>query len=136
MDIIEIWNIVYIEHKDQNNNINKVMIDSGGGFERLLTLINQLDSNFDTDVLCPIYDSLKPHMLTKDIQQKIADFTKSAVFLVSEDLKPASKNREYVLRFLIRSIAYYVKNISLAIQAVIDSMQMVYPNIKNHQKNF
>lgn len=86
----EIWNIVFNEYyQDKNKALNSLPqkgIDTGMGLERLLMMVQQKETVFDTDLFAPIMEKIPG----TDLRPKriIADHIKSAVFLVNDGVLP------------------------------------------------
>ena len=112
---IEVWNLVFMQFDRSPSGglapLPKPSIDTGMGLERLASIVQGKTSNFDTDLLRPIVD------LTAEIAQKayagsdspddvsirvIADHARAAAFLIAEGILPEKREREYVLRRVMR----------------------------------
>ncbi|MDD5625551.1 MAG: alanine--tRNA ligase [Patescibacteria group bacterium] len=121
---VEIWNDVfmqYLKNKDgKYEPLAQKNVDTGMGLERTLAIINGFDDNYKTDVFWPIIQKIEELSGKKYEENKkefriIADHTKAAVFLLSENIKPSNKDRGYVLRRLIRRAVVYAHLIGLKV---------------------
>ena len=110
----EIWNLVFMQFDRAADgtmeDLPKKNIDTGAGFERILTLLQGVESVFETDVFKPIVEqaaSATKAPLGRDHQTDVAlkilaDHTRSAAFLVADGIVPSNEGRGYVLRRMIR----------------------------------
>ena len=116
-DIVEIWNIVCMEYNrlsgQKLEKLPKMSIDTGGGFERLLAVLNNKTNNFDTQLFTPIIEKAKSLWPVKSDELKrsgnsifyyqiIADHIRSICFLISDNVTPSIVGSGYVLRKIIR----------------------------------
>jgi alanyl-tRNA synthetase len=115
-DVIEIWNLVFIQY---NRNADKTLtplpaqhVDTGMGFERVVSVIQGKGSNYDTDVFAPILDAIGKRTKRTyggklddvfDIGFRvIADHLRMASFAICDGAMPGTKKGEAVLRSVIR----------------------------------
>lgn len=150
---LELWNLVFMEYnKDQKGNFNPLPqknVDTGMGLERLCAILQNKESNFDTDLFQPLMLSivrLIPNIETKENQiillRIIADHVRGAVFLVGDGVIPSREERGYILRRIIRRAVRYgrllgIKDNFLEIPAmeVIKNYSDFYPYLKKEEKN-
>ncbi|WP_027119707.1 alanine--tRNA ligase [[Mycoplasma] testudinis] len=120
---VEIWNIVFSQfNNDGKNNYSELTqknIDTGSGLERLTSVLQEVPTNFDTDLFLPIIQEIEKYTnqkyviddyFSKDpIKHKrlisfrvIADHLKACVFAISDGVVPGSKERSYIIRRLLR----------------------------------
>lgn len=104
---LEIWNIVfnqYFQKKDGTLEPLKTPgIDTGMGLERLAKVVQNVPTNFDTDLFAPIM-ALVPATLDMRTRRIVADHARAIAFLISDGVVPSNKERGYVLRRLIRRV--------------------------------
>jgi len=117
---VEIWNLVFMQFdRDASGKLNplpKPSIDTGMGLERTAAVLQDVVSNYETDLFTPLIEraaeltgtSLKKE-LSKEAHTKsaaslrvIADHSRAATFLISDGVLPANDGRGYVLRKIIR----------------------------------
>jgi len=111
---LEIWNLVFIQFfRDEEGNYNPLKnkgIDTGMGLERLASVLQQVQTNFDTDLLRDIMDFTgnltgNPYGSGADIDlalKVIADHVRALCFAISDGALPSNEGRGYVLRRLLR----------------------------------
>jgi len=108
---VEIWNLVFMEyHKDESGNYSKLPqtnIDTGIGFERLLSLLNNVNSSYETDIFSDFIALLEDIAGVKytDNQKEfriMADHIRSSVFLIADGIRPGNVTQGYILRRLLR----------------------------------
>lgn len=147
---VEIWNLVFMQYfKNQEGKyelLNQRNIDTGIGFERLLSIINEKDSAFDTDLFEPLISRLE-EISKKQYKENIkafriiSDHIRGSVFLISEGVEPSNMGQGYVLRRLLRRIVRYSKALdieslhmlSLA-KIVIGKYGDIYPQLKDEER--
>lgn len=161
---IEIWNIVFSEFENDGNNnytpLARKNIDTGAGLERLACVMQEVNTNYDTDVFVYVrnviekytnykYDTELYFAKHKDpIKQLInrafsviIDHFKACVFAVSDGAIPSNKDRGYIIRKLMRvaflnmDILKINKNaISHIVDAIIKTMEDYYPYLNDNKK--
>ncbi len=111
---LEVWNLVFTQFDRQKNGDLKPLpqknIDTGMGFERLLSVVQNADSVYETDVFTSIFDEMKTILNTENLGDAgvkkayriIADHMRSAVFMISDGVFSGNEGRGYVLKRLIR----------------------------------
>jgi alanyl-tRNA synthetase len=111
---VEIWNLVFMQFNridpDTIEPLPKPSIDTGAGLERILPLLQGVDSIFDTDLFVPILEtaqSITGHTYGRDEQADVglrilADHGRAMSMLVADGVLPANEGRGYVLRRIIR----------------------------------
>ncbi|MBW1954609.1 MAG: alanine--tRNA ligase [Deltaproteobacteria bacterium] len=145
---LEIWNLVFMQfNRDASGQMTplpKPSIDTGMGLERLVSLIQDVPTNFDTDLIRPIIGrveelSNKPFGASRadDVAMKvIADHSRAAAFLIGDGVLPSNEGRGYVLRRIMRRAVRYGRNIGLkrpflhrTAEVVYDIMKDAYPEL-------
>ncbi|MFH1282308.1 MAG: alanine--tRNA ligase [bacterium] len=107
---LEVWNLVFTQFdKKQNGTLQTLPrknIDTGMGFERLLSIHQGVDSTFSTDLFNPVIEHIKETVKTnkKGLPhfRLIADHTRAVVFMASEGILPSNEGRGYIFRRLLR----------------------------------
>ena len=111
---VEIWNLVFMQYNRINAEtlepLPKPSIDTGAGLERILPLLQGVDSIFATDLFLPILEtaqSITGHTYGRDDKADVglrilADHGRAMSMLVADGVLPANEGRGYVLRRIIR----------------------------------
>jgi alanyl-tRNA synthetase len=147
---VEIWNLVFMQFEQlgpgNRRPLPKPSVDTGMGLERLCAVLQNVRSNYETDLLEPLVDhavalSGKAFVAsdfdgTSVSLRAIADHARAAAFLIADGVFPDKTGREYVLRRIMRRAVYHgwllgVKDPFLATLAgdVIAKMGGVYPEL-------
>ncbi len=154
---IEIWNIVFSQfNNDGNNNYTELPrknIDTGAGFERLVSIFQEAPTNFETDIFFPTiqevekmcnkefrysienyYNENKEQTKINTAFKVIADHVRAAVFAISDGVFPGNKDRGYIIRRLIRRSSVYGRKLGIKesflyklVDNVIQAMKDFYP---------
>ena len=152
-ECIEIWNLVFIQYnRDENGVLHDLPakhVDTGMGFERIVAVLQNKKSNYETDVFTPIIKKIvaisnvkyegKENIIA---MQVIADHIRTLTFAISDGATPGNEGRGYVLRRILRRAARFGRNINLnepflyqLVDVVVDTMGEVFPEIKTNQEN-
>jgi len=122
----------------------KPSIDTGLGLERMVSLIQDVPTNYDTDLIMPIIKKAEDLSEKKigeskeaDVAMKvIADHSRAAAFLIGDGVFPSNEGRGYVLRRIMRRAIRYGRNIGLTkpflhetASVVFDIMKGAYPEL-------
>ncbi|WGS66272.1 alanine--tRNA ligase [Enterobacteriaceae bacterium ET-AT1-13] len=107
---VEIWNIVFIQFVYEYNKImkplSKISIDTGMGLERISSIIQKVNSNYEIDLFKKIIKEIKKisnnNNNNKISTYIIADHIRSTAFLILDGITPSNEGRGYVLRKIIR----------------------------------
>jgi alanyl-tRNA synthetase len=145
---LEIWNLVFMQFNREASGkmtpLPKPSIDTGMGLERLVSLIQDVPTNYDTDLIRPIMqevETLSQKQLgaaqESDVAMKvIADHSRAAAFLIGDGVLPSNEGRGYVLRRIMRRAIRYGRNIGLTrpflhktAAVVFDIMKPAYPEL-------
>ena len=124
-DIIEIWNLVFMQFdRDPNGKLEPLprpSIDTGAGLERIATVLQQVETNYDTDLFAPLLEAIgtlveKPYDPASDLApayRVIADHIRASAFLLTDGVVPSNEGRGYVLRRIIRRALRYGRKLGL-----------------------
>ncbi len=145
---LEIWNLVFMQfNRDASGKMTplpKPSIDTGLGLERIVSIIQDVPTNFDTDLIRPIIDETERlaerpfgESRSTDVAMKvIADHSRAAAFLIGDGILPSNEGRGYVLRRIMRRAIRYGRNIGLqrpflhkTAGVVFDVMKPAYPEL-------
>jgi len=140
---LEVWNLVFIEfNRDESGRLNPLPsknIDTGMGLERIARLLQNVETNFETDLFAPIIAQLPQGA---EISRRIvADHLRAAVYLIADAVRPGNEGRDYVLRRIIRRAALHGRKLGLGeaflsriSPTIIDIGKNVYPELKSRSK--
>ncbi|PIT92366.1 MAG: alanine--tRNA ligase [Candidatus Harrisonbacteria bacterium CG10_big_fil_rev_8_21_14_0_10_42_17] len=113
VDSIEIWNLVFNEYYQNKDKTLKSLasrgVDTGMGFERLVSVIQGVQDVFETDLLHPLMTKISELAPTLEVKCKriLADHLRASVFLISDGIRPSNKEAGYILRKLLRRMIAY-----------------------------
>lgn len=145
---LEIWNLVFSQFNHNPDHtytpLPKQNIDTGMGLERMVCVIQDTKTNFETDLFMPIIEKTATfatkaygETAADDTAFKvIADHIRTVSFAISDGALPSNEGRGYVLRRLIRRAVRYAKNIGIEkpfmkqlVPVVGEIMDAFYPQI-------
>ena len=145
---LEIWNLVFMQFdRDVSGKLTplpKPSIDTGLGLERLISIIQDVPTNYDIDLILPIINKVEDlsekrigaSRETEVAMKVIADHSRAASFLIGDGILPSNEGRGYVLRRIMRRAIRYGRNIGLmrpflheTARVVFDMMKPEYPEL-------
>ncbi|KJL04801.1 MULTISPECIES: alanine--tRNA ligase [Priestia] len=146
---LEIWNLVFSQFNHNPDGtytpLPKKNIDTGMGLERMVSVIQDVQTNFDTDLFMPIIEATEnisgAKYRTNDEQDTafkvIADHIRTVTFAVGDGALPSNEGRGYVLRRLLRRAVRYAKKLNInrpfmyeLVPVVGEIMVDFYPEVK------
>jgi alanyl-tRNA synthetase len=149
---LELWNNVFIQYNlfedGRLEPLPAKHVDTGMGFERIVSVLQGVDSNYKTDLFTGSLDVLRS--LTGHTEKEmLADFTpyrvicdhaRSAAFLIADGVVPGNGGRNYVTRMIIRRAARFGTKIGLnepflakVAEAVIAEYGGFYPELEKNK---
>ncbi|MED4225826.1 alanine--tRNA ligase [Neobacillus cucumis] len=147
---LEVWNLVFSQFNHNPDGtytpLPKKNIDTGMGLERMASVVQNVPTNFDTDLFIPIIRATEEISgvsygvdKEKDVAFKvIADHIRTVAFAVGDGALPSNEGRGYVLRRLLRRAVRYAKQINInrpfmfeLVPVVGEIMQDYYPEVKD-----
>jgi alanyl-tRNA synthetase len=145
---LEIWNLVFMQfNRDASGEMTplpKPSIDTGMGLERLVSIVQNVPTNYDIDLILPIMEKVENlsemklgESPTTEVAMKvIADHSRAAAFLIGDGVLPSNEGRGYVLRRIMRRAIRFGRNIGLTrpflhetARVVFDIMKPSYPDL-------
>lgn len=154
---VEFWNLVFTQYYQRPDDtlveLPRKNIDTGAGLERICSIIEGVDSVFDTDVMAPLVTAAASVTGRKyraqaddeatDVRLRIlADHARSATFLIGDGVFPSNEGRGYVLRRIIRRAVRHAHQLGVSSQVmaplaatVAEVMGSAYPEVA-HQLDF
>ena len=148
---VELWNLVFMQyyhHLDgTRTNLPAPSVDTGMGFERLVRILQDVDTAYETDLFTPIIAAVervsgKSYNNPDDTYaiRVVAEHGRSVTFLIADGVVPGNEGRGYVLRRVIRRAIRYARRIGIEgnflgeiADATIDKMGKVYPELVNNR---
>ncbi|MDQ0351113.1 alanyl-tRNA synthetase [Alkalibacillus filiformis] len=148
---LEIWNLVFSQFNhnpdDTYTPLPKKNIDTGMGLERIVSVIQDTKTNFETDLFKPIIERTEKiskvtygQSTRQDTAFKvIADHVRTVSFAIGDGALPSNEGRGYVLRRLLRRAIRFAKDLNInepfmyqLVDEVADIMFEFYPEV--HEK--
>src|SRR5688572_11574694 len=145
---LELWNLVFIQYNrldpDTLESLPATHVDTGMGFERIVSVLQDVESNYLTDLFAKqleILSSLTGHTEKEMLDdftpyRVICDHTRAAAFLIADGVVPGNVGRNYVTRMITRRAARFGTKIGLAepflakvAEAVIETYGDFYPEL-------
>lgn len=158
--VIEIWNLVFIQfNRNEDQSLTPLPaqhVDTGMGFERICSVLQGKNSNYDTDVFTPIFEAIqavtstneKPTLpytgkledLKDTAYRVIGDHIRTLTFALTDGAVIGNVGRDYVLkRILRRAERYGYQVLGTAepflyklVSVVVDSFGGAFPELKNN----
>jgi len=150
---LEVWNLVFMEFDQRADGRREPLpmksVDTGMGLERLTSVIQQVPTNYDTDLFTPIHAAMR-ELLGHDPEsfeaerfsyQVIADHSRAVTFLVADGVAPSNEGRGYVLRRILRRAVRHGRLLGrrepfmdVTGAAVIDIMKGAYPYLEEQRE--
>lgn len=160
-NVLEIWNNVFIQY---NRELDKSLrslpakhIDTGLGFERLVSILQDKPSNYDTDVFTPLFAKIQEITGAREYRGKfgaedpdtidtayrvVADHVRTLTFAIADGAPPNNEGRGYVVRRVLRRGCRYARKyfatdigefFSKIVPTLVEQMGDVFPEIKKKQ---
>ena len=142
---VEIGNNVFMEYMKNENGkyipAKQKNVDFGGGVERIVSALDNLEDDYLTDCFKPIIEKIenlsgKKYSDYKKEMRIIADHIKASVFIISDGIVPGNTEQGYVLRRLIRRAVKYGMEIGIkSIKEISEPVFHIYSDYKEIQKS-
>lgn len=146
---LEVWNLVFSEFNHNPDGtytpLPKKNIDTGMGLERMASVVQDVPTNFDTDLFMPTINATEEisgekYGVSKEKDEAfkvIADHIRTVAFAVGDGALPSNEGRGYVLRRLLRRAVRYAKKLNInrpfmfeLVPVVGEIMHDFYPEVK------
>ena len=147
---MEIWNLVFMQYnRDSSGTLNplpKPSVDTGAGLERIASVLQDVETNYDTDGFAVIFRAIGEELGRSYDRSAadaasfrvIADHARAATFLIGDGVMPSNEGRGYVLRRIMRRAIRHGKKLgftkpflSMICAAVMEEMQSAYPGLRD-----
>lgn len=148
---LELWNLVFMQFNRDEKGVMTPLprpsIDTGMGLERIASVLQQVDSNFDTDLFTPLLarvEELTGRSYNRGDKgfpfRVIADHSRACTFLIADGVLPSNEGRGYVLRRILRRAVRFGKLLDLEepflykmVATVVALMGAAFPEILEKQ---
>lgn len=162
-NVVEIWNNVFIQYDRQKNRSLKTLpakhVDTGMGYERLVSVLQGKSSNYDTDVFSPLLARIQEVTEARPYTDKygkddvdgidtayrvIADHIRLLTFAISDGAVPNNEGRGYVVRRVLRRGSRYARKyfnaeigsfFSKILPTLIAQMGEQFPEVKKKEQD-
>ena len=152
--VVELWNLVFIQYNRKANgsleDLPNKHIDTGMGFERLCMVLQNVQSNYDTDVFTPIIseiETITDKTYGKDNEvdiaiRVIADHVRAVAFSIADGQLPSNTGGGYVIRRILRRAVRYGFTflnkkepfIYRLVEVLSKKMGTAFPELKNQKQ--
>jgi alanyl-tRNA synthetase len=156
-DVLEIWNLVFIQYNRELDGSLKLLpkkhIDCGMGYERLVSVIQNKRSNYDTDVFVPLFEAIQKGTGARPYRGKVgaedvdgvdmayrvlADHARTITVALADGGFPDNTGRGYVLRRILRRAVRYATEklnakpgfFATLVETVVQLLGETFPEIK------
>lgn len=159
-DVVEFWNIVFMQFNREEGGALKLLpaqhVDTGMGFERLVSMLQDRRSNYDTDLFSYLFSAIQAEIgcepyggrvgpEDKDFRDTayrvLADHARTLSFAIADGAVPSNEGRGYVLRRILRRAVRYGQQMlgahpgfmSKLIPAVVSYYKDIFPELTAKQ---
>jgi alanyl-tRNA synthetase len=160
-NVLEIWNNVFIQYNRESDRSLRPLpnkhVDTGMGFERLVSVLQDKSSNYDTDVFSPLFNAIKNITGAREYRGRfgaddsdgidtayrvVADHVRTLTFAISDGVTPNSDGRGYVVRRVLRRGARYARKyfqveignfFSKIVPTLVEQLGDMFPELKKKQ---
>ena len=140
---VEIWNNVFMSYFRMEDGSLELLqnrnVDTGMGFERLVSAVNNVTSAYETEIFMPAIDMLsaaqQAEIDSADISKRIiCDHIRAAVIIMGDrnGIEPSNTDQGYVLRKLIRRAYRHLRKLDAADQTLIEIARFFVDSYKDH----
>ena len=148
---VELWNLVFMQYYHHLDGTRTPLpapsVDTGMGFERLVRILQDVNTAYETDLFTPIIAAVervsgKSYDNPDDTYaiRVVAEHGRSVTFLIADGVVPGNEGRGYVLRRVIRRAIRYARRLGIEgnflgeiADATIERMGKVYPELVNNR---
>lgn len=160
-NVIEIWNNVFIQYNREKDRSLRPLpnkhVDTGMGYERLVSILQNKSSNYDTDVFTPLFQVIKEITGAREYQGRfgaedadgidtayrvVADHVRTLTFAISDGVTPNNEGRGYVMRRVLRRGARFARKyfgveignfFSKIVPTIVHQLGDMFPELKTKQ---
>ena len=150
---VELWNLVFMQYQrfadGHLQELSAQHVDTGMGLERICRVLQEVDSNYSTDLFVPIMDKISEVTGQADSGEDagvafrvIADHLRSLSFAVADGALPSNEGRGYVLRRMLRRATRFGRVLNMhepfiykLVPTLAEVMGDAFPEINKQQKH-
>ena len=150
-DVIEIWNLVFIQYNRDKAGVLTPLphkhIDTGMGFERIVRVLQNKKSNYETDVFTPLTENICKIVNKKYEGENIssinaiADHIRCLSFAIADGAIPSNEGRGYVLRRILRRAARLARKLGnndlilcKLVNTVAETFSSIFPEVSEKKE--
>lgn len=160
-DVIEIWNLVFIQYNREPDKSLRPLpnkhVDTGMGFERVTSILQEKRSNYDTDVFAPLFTAIQEvygcrsyegKLGAKDVDgvdmayRVLGDHIRTLSFAIADGAVPSNEGRGYVLRRILRRAVRYGQqflsgkagDFAALVDPLVNLMGEAFPELKKKRE--
>ncbi|KAL9130509.1 MAG: hypothetical protein Q9217_001329 [Psora testacea] len=162
-NVLEIWNNVFVQYNREPDKSLQPLpnkhVDTGLGYERLVSVLQDKMSNYDTDVFTPLFETIQKVTGAREYRGKfgdedpdgidtayrvVADHVRTLTFAISDGAVPNNEGRGYVVRRVLRRGARYARKyfnssigdfFSKLVPTLVQQMGDMFPEIKKKESD-
>ena len=162
-NVLEIWNNVFIQYNRGPDKSLRPLpnqhVDTGLGYERLVSVLQNKMSNYDTDVFTPLFNTIQKITGAREYRGRfgdedsdgvdtayrvVADHVRTLTFAISDGAAPNNEGRGYVIRRVLRRGARYARKyfnssigdfFSKLVPTLVQQMGDMFPEIKRKESD-
>ncbi|MBK6326260.1 MAG: alanine--tRNA ligase [Chloroflexi bacterium] len=151
---LEVWNLVFMQYDQAEDGTRTLLpkpgVDTGMGLERITSVVQGTQANYDNDLFLPVMDKVQELLGDTAVQRQekyvgyrvIADHGRAATFLIADGVRPGAAGAGYVLRMIIRRAARFGRQIGFqqpfladVAQVYINQMGEAYPELRQRAEH-
>lgn len=160
-NVLEIWNNVFIQYNREPDKSLRSLparhVDTGLGFERLVSVLQDKPSNYDTDVFTPLFTKIQEITGAREYRGKfgaddpdsidtayrvVADHVRTLSFAIADGAPPNNEGRGYVVRRVLRRGCRYARKyfatdigefFSKIVPTLVEQMSNIFPELEKKQ---
>ncbi|MCX7702789.1 MAG: alanine--tRNA ligase [Planctomycetota bacterium] len=154
----ELWNLVFMEYEQHSDGVRtrlpKPSVDTGAGLERLCSVLQKVEGNFETDLFKPIIEHIEEISGRKYNPEEgisytnttsfraIADHIRALVVCIADGVIPSNDGRGYVVRRILRRAFRQGRELGIQkpflfrlVEDVVKTLGDTYPEIKESESH-
>ncbi|XP_071170460.1 alanine--tRNA ligase, cytoplasmic-like isoform X2 [Mytilus edulis] len=155
-EVLEIWNLVFMQYNRRTDGtlepLNRVHVDTGMGLERMLAVMNNTSSTYNTDLFIPMFNAIQKSCNIRGYGGKtddsidtayriVADHTRMASVCIADGLLPGTKDQGHKLRSVLFRCFHQSKRmlqmphglVPSLVDVVVQSLGEAFPELQEHR---